>query len=48
MDEAFTVAVEVAKQFSQLWRDKEAKKAAGEELGFDLISLLLANKILMV
>ncbi len=44
MDEAFTVAAEVAKQFSQLWRDKEAKKAAGEELGFDLISLLLTNK----
>jgi len=44
MDEAFTVAAEVAKQFSKLWREKEAKKSAGEELGFDLISLLLANE----
>jgi len=44
MDEAFSVAAEVAKQFSQLWRAKEAKKAAGEEMGFDLISMLLANE----
>ena len=44
MNEAFTVAAEVAKQFSQLWRAKEAKKAAGEEMGFDLISMLLANE----
>ncbi|MFT6975231.1 MAG: cytochrome P450 [Bermanella sp.] len=44
MDEAFTVAAEVAKQFSLLWREKEAKKAAGEALGFDLISLLLTNE----
>mgnify|MGYP000164340138 FL=1 len=44
MNEAFTVAAEVAKRFSQLWREKEAKKAAGEELGFDLISLLLSNE----
>jgi cytochrome P450 len=43
MDEAFTVAAEVAKRFSELWREREAKKAAGEELGFDLISLLLSN-----
>lgn len=43
-DEAFAVAAQVAKQFSLLWREKEAKKAAGEELGFDLISLLLANE----
>ena len=34
--EAFTVAAEVAKQFSLLWREKEAKKAAGEKMGFDL------------
>jgi len=44
MNEAFTVAAEVAKEFSQLWRAKEAKKAAGEEMGFDLISMLLANE----
>jgi len=44
MNEAFIVAAEVAKKFSLLWREKEAKKAAGEELGFDLISLLLSNE----
>lgn len=44
IDESFRVAAQVAKEFSQLWRDKEAKKAAGEVLGFDLISLLLANE----
>lgn len=44
MNEAFTVAAEVAKKFSELWRVKEAKKAAGDEMGFDLISLLLANE----
>jgi len=43
-NEAFTVAAEVAKKFSLLWREKEAKKAAGEDMGFDLISLLLANE----
>ena len=44
IDESFRVAAQVAKEFSQLWHDKEAKKAAGEVLGFDLISLLLANE----
>lgn len=44
MDEAFIVAADVAKQFSQLWRAKAEKKAAGENLGFDLISLLLMNE----
>jgi cytochrome P450 len=43
MDESFTVAAEVAKRFSELWRDKAARKAAGEESGFDLISLLQGN-----
>lgn len=43
-DELFTGAAEAAYHFSKLWREKEAKKAAGEEMGFDLISLLLANE----
>jgi cytochrome P450 len=34
----------MAQQMSSLWREKEARKAAGEETGFDLISLLLANE----
>ncbi|WP_269618059.1 cytochrome P450 [Zhongshania sp. BJYM1] len=44
VDENFTAAAEIAKAFSELWRAKEAKKAAGEEMGFDLISMLLANE----
>lgn len=42
-DQGFVAAAEVAQAFSALWQEKEAKKAAGEEMGFDLISLLLAN-----
>ncbi len=42
--EAFKVAADMARQMSLLWREKEARKAAGEEAGFDLISLLLANE----
>ncbi|MBE0486379.1 cytochrome P450 [Marinobacter sp.] len=42
-DEFFRAAADMAKQMSLLWREKEARKAAGEEPGFDLISLLLAN-----
>ncbi len=40
---AFKTAAQMAKELSELWRKKEAQKAAGEEMGFDLISLLLAN-----
>lgn len=42
-DEAFPAAAEMARAFSGLWRSKQARKAAGEEMGFDLISLLLSN-----
>ena len=42
-DQAFGAAAEMARDMSSLWREKEARKAAGEELGFDLISLLLNN-----
>ena len=41
--DAFVAAAEAAKAFSLLWREKEAKLAAGGELGFDLISLLLSD-----
>lgn len=44
MDETFRGVADMAKHFSQLWREKEAKKAAGEPLGFDLISLMLSNE----
>lgn len=43
-DEGFRAAADMARHMSLLWRDKEARKAAGEEMGFDLISLLLANE----
>ncbi len=43
MDETFAGVAEMARHFSALWREKEARKARGEEMGFDLISLLLGN-----
>lgn len=42
--QAFETAAEMAKDLSELWRVKEAKQNAGEAMGFDLISLLLANE----
>ncbi|MEQ9545672.1 MAG: cytochrome P450 [Marinobacter sp.] len=42
-DENFKVAADMARQMSLLWREKEARIAAGEEAGFDLMSLLLTN-----
>lgn len=42
--ELFKGMGELAKDFSKLWREKEAKLAAGEDLGFDLLSLLIANE----
>ena len=42
-DEFFGAAAFMAKQFSLLWREKEAQKAAGEEMGFDVFSMMLAN-----
>jgi cytochrome P450 len=43
-DEAFTAARNAVRQMSLIWRRKEAQKAAGEEMGYDLISLLLSNE----
>jgi cytochrome P450 len=43
-EEFFPVVAEVAKSFSQLWRDKAARQEAGEESGFDVISLMLNNE----
>jgi cytochrome P450 len=42
-DEVFEGMADMAKDFSQLWREKQARTAAGEELGFDLISLMQAS-----
>lgn len=42
-DEVFRGMVDMAKGLSALWHNKAARKAAGEEPGFDLISLLQAN-----
>lgn len=43
-EEIFEAAVEFAREFSTLWWDKKARKDAGEEMGFDLISLMLGNE----
>ena len=39
----FDDAADMAQAFSTLWRSKEARRAAGEEPGFDLISLMQSN-----
>ena len=43
-DNMFDAAADMARAFSKLWRDKEARRAAGEEPGFDLISMLQSNE----
>ena len=39
-DEIYRAAAEVARAFSQLWHDKAARLAAGEQPGYDLITLM--------
>ena len=39
----FNAAADMAKQFAALWHAKAAQQAAGEPMGFDLISLMLSN-----
>lgn len=43
-DRMFDDAADMALSFSQLWRHKEARQKAGEEPGFDLISMLQNNE----
>ncbi|PKG00260.1 MULTISPECIES: cytochrome P450 [Alcanivorax] len=43
-DVFFDDAADMAWAFSKLWRDKEARQKAGEEPGFDLISMLQSNE----
>lgn len=43
MDETFVAVADMVKQFAALWHDKAARTAAGEAMGFDLISLLQSN-----
>ena len=42
-DVLFNAAADMAKQFAALWHAKAAQQAAGEPMGFDLISLMLSN-----
>jgi len=42
-DELFRGMVDMSKHFARLWHEKKAKAAAGEEAGFDLITLLQGN-----
>lgn len=44
MEETFSVAKEMSRAFSTLWNDKKARLDAGEEPGFDLITLLQRNE----
>ena len=43
-DDFFPAVAEVAKAFSELWREKEARIKAGEEPGFDLMSLMITDE----
>lgn len=43
-DEFYAAAEEMAKAFTALWYDKEARRKAGEEPGFDLISLMQSSE----
>ncbi|MDP5031781.1 cytochrome P450 [Paraglaciecola sp.] len=43
-DNMFDAAAEMAWSFSRLWRDKEVRRAAGENPSFDLISMLQSNE----
>lgn len=43
-DVMFDDAADMAWSFSRLWRDKEARRAAGEKVGFDLISMMQNNE----
>ncbi|MDT0497574.1 cytochrome P450 [Algiphilus sp. W345] len=43
-DELFRGMANMAREFSLLWREKEARAAAGEAPGYDLISLLQSNE----
>ncbi|WP_298450786.1 cytochrome P450 [uncultured Marinobacter sp.] len=42
-DELFRGMVDMSRHFSRLWHEKKARAAAGEEPGFDLITLLQSN-----
>jgi cytochrome P450 len=44
INDTFIGVADMAKQFSDLWHSKAARKAAGEKPGFDLMSLLLSNE----
>lgn len=43
-DVVYQAALEMVRAFSELWHDKAARRAAGEEPGFDLISMLQSNE----
>lgn len=44
VDEIWAAALEMTRSATKLWREKSARIAAGEEPGFDLISLLLSHE----
>ncbi|WP_444979977.1 cytochrome P450 [Lolliginicoccus levis] len=44
LDEVFTSCIPILRRVMHLWGDKKARLAAGEEPGYDLISLLLSDE----
>lgn len=44
IDEIYIGVADIVKHFSQLWYEKKSQKDAGAAMGFDMISMLIANK----
>jgi len=44
IDEFFDAAIDMTKQFSELWHQKAAQKAAGAPMGYDVMSMLIYSK----
>lgn len=43
-DEFYRAAIDMTKQFSELWHQKAAQKAAGVPMGYDVMSMLVYSK----
>jgi cytochrome P450 len=43
-DEFFDTAIDMTRQFSELWHQKAAQKAAGMPMGYDVMSMLVYSK----
>jgi cytochrome P450 len=43
-DEFYRAAIDMTKQFTELWHQKAAQKAAGVPMGYDVMSMLVYSK----